>query len=309
MRALPVAFVAGFLASIAGCGPERPKYVNVTAEPIEDAGSGLAPFGESSLSRPHASHSSATQSSASPPPTSSPVSKSNAAELAARSDAIPPLDMSALSAAPGLAYTEAARLAAIPQAPTTFEQTAKSDDGLVEDAMRFYQAGRVDEAIAMAQQATARHPDDARGYELLGICYVNKGELARAVPNLDTAIRKQPKNAGLYTQRGVVYARMRFPNKAEADFDRAIEISPRDPVAFVWRAIVHFNSGKPDKAIADATQALEINDKIPDAYFVRCLGYLQTGRRDEARKEYEAATAIGLDEASRNMVRQYFEQK
>jgi Flp pilus assembly protein TadD len=202
--------------------------------------------------------------------------------------------MSALSAAPGLAYTEAARLAAIPQAPTTFEQTAKSDDGLVEDAMRFYQAGRVDEAIAMAQQATARHPDDARGYELLGICYVNKGELARAVPNLDAAIRKQPKNAGLYTQRGVVYARMRFPTKAEADFDRAI---------------VHFNSGKPDKAIADATQALEINDKIPDAYFVRCLGYLQTGRRDEARKEYEAATAIGLDEASRNMVRQYFEQK
>ncbi len=304
MRALPVLVVPFALVLIAGCGPERPKYVRTTAEPIDDTGSGLAPFGESSLSRPQSSQSSV--SSASP---SSPLSKNAVAELAARSDSLPQLDMSALNAAPGLAYTEAARLAAIPQAPTTFEQTSKSDDGLIEDAMRLYQAGKVDEAIAAAQQATARHPEDARGYELLGICYVNKGELARAIPNFDTAIRAQPKNAGLYTQRGVVYARMRFPTKAEADFDHAIGLSPRDPVPFVWRAIVHFNSGQPAKAIEDATKALEINEKIPDAYFVRCLGYLQTGRRDEARKEYESATAYGLDEASRNMVRPYFEQK
>jgi tetratricopeptide (TPR) repeat protein len=294
MRLLSSATIALVVCHCIGCEQSAPLHTGRPIElEVEPAPLNLAPFGDANLARPRMDDPDASRR---------PSDADEAVTLTAP-------DLAAFTAGPSLALADAARLASLPKAPSTFEQTLKNDDGMTQEAIRLFQAGKIDEAVATAQQATARNPDNPGAYELLAICFANKGQLARAIPNYDAAIRLQPNNSGYYTQRGSLHLRHHAPLKAQADFDQAISLRDDDPVPFVWRSILYFNMGKLEKALADSGKALKLNDKIPDAYFIRCLALLQSGRRDEAREAYEAAVERGLDEGSKAMVRPVFERK
>jgi Flp pilus assembly protein TadD len=302
------------MLAVCGCNKAKSRSFSPPEPDYDGERLVLAPFGDASLAR---------QQTEGPP-----SRKSNSAEDSNDSAAVvlPPADGGDVMTAPipsrsiletdsSFTFTtdstvaNAARLAAIPRGPSTFDDLGQQRSALLEQAVADFQQGRLDEAMTAARQTIDQYPEDARAYELLGLCLVNKNELRKAISNFDTAIRLQPKHAPLYTHRGSTYLRMRYPARAEPDLTRAIELNPEDPVPYVWRSICHLNTGAFSEAIADADQALRYNDKIPDAYFVRCLSYLQTGRRDKARGDFDSAVKLGLDKASRDMVAPFFETK
>jgi tetratricopeptide (TPR) repeat protein len=119
--------------------------------------------------------------------------------------------------------------------------------------------GRCDEAVALAEEAVRRFPNDPGGYSQLAQCKITLGRAEEAIPLIEQAIRVNPRDPYLYNRyriMGDASLLLGRNQDAIAFYERSLAVSPYDDGnrAFIHRglAAAYARSGR----MAEAKRAL-----------------------------------------------------
>ncbi|MQA92425.1 MAG: tetratricopeptide repeat protein [Gemmatimonas sp.] len=97
--------------------------------------------------------------------------------------------------------------------------------------------GRTDEAIAIAEDATQRFPDDAQVWSQYATVLSSAGQHAEAINALNRVIEINPDQENVYVRRAQAYLENDQREQAFADLDRAAEAGGAETVAQVLYGI------------------------------------------------------------------------
>jgi Tfp pilus assembly protein PilF len=92
----------------------------------------------------------------------------------------------------------------------------------------------------------------------LGVGYLEKKQLDKAMVAFSEAIRLDPKFAQAYNGRGIIFALQGDTEKALADCCEAIRLNPEDPDFYRSRAYLYEELDEQPKADADLAKAEEL---------------------------------------------------
>jgi cytochrome c-type biogenesis protein CcmH/NrfG len=130
-----------------------------------------------------------------------------------------------------------------------------------EKADELMQAGKLDEAIAVYVDVTAKYPN---------------------IPET-------------YFNLGSVYARQEKWTEAEAAYQKVIELQPDNSMAKVLLAETHKNMGRADEAVAAIEQLIAENPDDPELHYSLGVFYLNAQRYAEAFASFEKVRSLDPD--------------
>jgi lipoprotein NlpI len=141
--------------------------------------------------------------------------------------------------------------------PTLWGAAAPDANALLKQAAEAGQAGKTNEALALAIKAT----------------------------------EVQPTNAAAWFFRGRIYETMRDHTNAIAAYDRAIKLDPK-PVAFQQRGEEHFRIGNFEKSVADFDRFIELVPSQAAHHWQRGISLYYAGKYEEGRKQFESHQTV-----------------
>ena len=196
--------------------------------------------------------------------------------------------------------------------------------GLVE-----YQAGRLQEAKRLYEQALAMEPRNPDAMNLLGIVKLQDRDARGAAMLIEMAVQEQPSNPGFHGNLAQAYLALERVDNALAAFRRAAALDPRNPQFAVGAAVcvamqgggaeaerelrkvvqdfpgyalawynlgnVLRDAGRPLEAADSYRQATRLDSTFADAY--NDLGHVlhRAGRFDDAEQSYRRYLALEPD--------------
>jgi tetratricopeptide (TPR) repeat protein len=183
------------------------------------------------------------------------------------------------------------------------------------DARRDYNAGGYSRAVDAVTGAIAKSPEDAPLHFLLGQCYYQLREFARAITHLERAVQLEPKQSEYHDWLGKSYGRkaeesvflgaISWARRTHKEFEAAVQLDPsnfeaqRDLIRFEMNAPGFVGGGddKAQKHIAD----LEKIDALQ--------GQLARGEFLATKKRMAEADAVfaKILESNSNRIGVYFE--
>lgn len=126
---------------------------------------------------------------------------------------------------------------------------------------------------------------------LLGLYYVEKGEIDSGIPLLNEAVKLDPDYSRAYYGLGHAYMAKGDPNSAMENFSLAIEHDPRNFDALKFRGDILLKTGDWDGALADYDRARLITADS-GVYFGRGVALSKKGRYSEAEEAYNVALEL-----------------
>jgi tetratricopeptide (TPR) repeat protein len=196
------------------------------------------------------------------------------------------------------------------------------DADLLSTGIQLHQAGRLEEALAIYQQALAGDPQNATALSLLGAACINLRRWDEAAEHLHAAIRIDPKHLSAYDNLGVLLARQNRMPEAVVAFRRAAELSPNNPQTHLNLAAAlernHDASGAIEsyrqaahlsptslKANAEAARLLQAAGRTTEA-----IPYLRQQARlksNDAEVRFELAAALAVAGQGADAIAAYLE--
>jgi Flp pilus assembly protein TadD len=164
----------------------------------------------------------------------------------------------------------------------TIEAAAKN---LFEEAIELHDKGRLDGAIEKLVAATVLQPGFAEAFNLLAVCYDEKGQYRLAQEEYKKALKIEPNNARFLNNLGYSCYLSNDFGSAVKYYNKGLKITPNDRRMHNNIGLAYGRKGDYDKAkqhflIAVGPTGANLN-----------LGYVysQQGKFDEAIRRYEAA--------------------
>ncbi len=120
-------------------------------------------------------------------------------------------------------------------------------------------------SLVLDQPRQARrlvYPQSSVDFKDLGLYYLNKDQLDRAITQFTTAIQLDPKNLHATYHRGVAWSRKGDWEKAIADLTTVIQRDPQAAQAYRWRSKAYAQIGATAQAEADAKEALRLDPEL-----------------------------------------------
>jgi Flp pilus assembly protein TadD len=165
---------------------------------------------------------------------------------------------------------------------TTSEVAAQN---LFEEAVALHDKGRTDGSIEKLIAATVIQPNFAEAYNLLGVCYDEKGQYRAAQDEYKKALKVEPNNARFLNNIGYSYYLSSDYGNAIKWYNKGLKITPNDRRMHNNIGLAYGRKGDYDRAknhfvIAVGETGANLN-----------LGYVysQQGKFDDAIKYYEVA--------------------
>ncbi|NLS91140.1 MAG: tetratricopeptide repeat protein [Planctomycetaceae bacterium] len=121
---------------------------------------------------------------------------------------------------------------------------------LIRKGARLREQGKLDEAIAVLDQAISLNPQLAEAYAHRCACYSDREEYAKAIEDADRAIALDPKIAWVYRARALAWYCLDELDSALADMDEALRLEPQNAAFQHSRAQVLLGLGRIDEASA-----------------------------------------------------------
>jgi tetratricopeptide (TPR) repeat protein len=143
--------------------------------------------------------------------------------------------------------------------PASASERAKAH---LDRARELFEAGNLKQATIECEEAVKLKPNDAQAHALLGMLYLQQGQVFPGINSMGTALElgMSPKDMSLaYTFRGVAYGSLASYDLALADLDQAITADDPNAAAYYWRGRIHVEMGERDKAIPDLEKALALS--------------------------------------------------
>lgn len=173
-------------------------------------------------------------------------------------------------------------------------------------AAAYFQAGRLQDAEALARQVVAQDPRNVEALNLLGSIAHRAGRNEIAIECFTRAIQIDPRHGLLYCNLGESLRLTGRNDEAIQAFGAAIERAPRDPVARNCLGVALCNAGKLDDAIAVWRELVEIAPTFALACHNLANALLERGAAREAAEWHRRAIALDpkLIEAHSNLLRE-----
>jgi tetratricopeptide (TPR) repeat protein len=152
--------------------------------------------------------------------------------------------------------------------------------------------GKIDQAIAQAQDVLVRHASDPRALSELALSYLDKGELDTAQLLGDEALKADTKSAIAERTAGLISLKQGDDAVAFRHFARASELDPKDTTARLNVATVLLQAGVYDKAAEQFRAALETEPDNTSAALGLAAARRGQGKRDESAPFLEAEKLI-----------------
>lgn len=155
-----------------------------------------------------------------------------------------------------------------------------------------YHTGPPEAAIEAYERAIALDPHTIDPFFGLGILYsAQLGDYASALTAFQRGLEYTPDDPLLSASVGNTYARMGQIDKAVASLQEVIALHPDDAYAYGWLSILYLHLKRYEDAIATCQREIEIEDAHSPR---RLLGYIYDwmGRDDEAIAQLEQSIAL-----------------
>jgi tetratricopeptide (TPR) repeat protein len=147
-------------------------------------------------------------------------------------------------------------------------------------------AGKLSDALELANRLVAQHPESAAAYEARASVHHKLRQWGPAVADFDRAVTLDPASARLRNNRGFLLLTLERFDEATADFDEALRLSPDFSHAYNNRALVSIALGRYRQAIDDLDRALARKPDYIDAANNRGFSLMQLGRWDRALADF-----------------------
>lgn len=121
------------------------------------------------------------------------------------------------------------------------------------------------------------------------------GETDKALKLADDAIAKHPNEAKLYLVRALIHESKRQPVKAAADYDKVLtQPMPDQAKAKIYqrRGVANFKAGQFRKSVADFDAYLKVNPDQTPHHWRRGISHYYAGMFKEGRKQFEAHRTV-----------------
>jgi tetratricopeptide (TPR) repeat protein len=153
--------------------------------------------------------------------------------------------------------------------------------------------------FSLWQDVARKSPGKARAHNNLGLIFMNKGDMDRAVVFYGRALAIDQKIAEPHFNMGVVYERKGQLDEAIEEYRKAVALDPGYADAFFNLGVAYSSRGLRDEAIMNYKAALNAEPDYAIAHFNLGVMYLGDNLAKEAEKEFEAALSIdpSMDQA------------
>ena len=165
---------------------------------------------------------------------------------------------------------------------TTAEAASQN---LFDDAVELHDRNRLDSAIEKLVAATVLHPNFAEAYNLLAVCYDEKGQYKAAQDEYKKALQVESNNARFLNNLGYSYYLSGDYGNAVKWYGKGIKVTPNDRrmhnnIGLAYGRKGDFKKAREHFVIAVGETGADLN-----------LGYVysQQGRFDDAIRHYESA--------------------
>jgi len=162
-------------------------------------------------------------------------------------------------------------------------------------ALKYIQAGRMQDAQARLDEALRLAPDDAEAHSNLGTLLQLQGRLAEATPHLDRAAALKPDDDRVRFNRANGLTAAGQLNAAAQELRRAIALNPENADAHFNLAMLLGPQNRLDEAIAHLRRVIEINPRNAEAHRNLGVAFGLQGRVNEAIEADRAALRIQPD--------------
>jgi len=165
-------------------------------------------------------------------------------------------------------------------------------------ALKYLQAGRVEDAQAQLNDALRLAPNDAEAHSNLGTILQTQGRVAEALAHLRTAVKLKPNDDRIRFNlaNGLIAAGSRA--EAITELDRAIALNSENADAHFNLAMLLGPMNRLAEAITHLRRVIELSPRNSEAHRNLSVAYGLQGKLDEAIAEAQTALRIQPDSAA-----------
>jgi tetratricopeptide (TPR) repeat protein len=152
-------------------------------------------------------------------------------------------------------------------------------------------------AVSLFGKAIKTQPENIEAYVGRSAAYLNMGKLDEALADADNAVKLNPKSALAYGQKAIVEKMLGQDEAAINDLTKALGLDGNYAWAYAQRAHILSKLGDQEKALADVDSALKASPKFADAFRVRAWILSRMGKCKEASEDFVKVAQLMPDDA------------
>jgi tetratricopeptide (TPR) repeat protein len=156
-------------------------------------------------------------------------------------------------------------------------------------AIEMHEAGRLDAAAPLYEQALARDADDADALHLLGVLKHQRGDHARAVELIGRAVALRPSVAAFHANLAEAYRASGQLDRAEGSCRVALFLAPRFPEAMNNLGLALLAQKRFEDAAAQFRAALDLNPRSASTHNNLGIALRSLGQMEPALAEFQSA--------------------
>ena len=166
-----------------------------------------------------------------------------------------------------------------------------------------YQAGKLEEAEALASSLAQQFPKHPFGWKVLGAVFIQTGRLSESLLPMREAVRLSPQDADAHNNLGNSLRELGKLADAEASYRKAIALKSDFAEALNNLGVTLRELGRFDDAEASYRKAIALKPDYAEAHYNFGDTLRELGRLDDAEASCRKAIALkpGFAEAHRNM--------
>ncbi|MDQ6651175.1 MAG: tetratricopeptide repeat protein, partial [Acidobacteriota bacterium] len=142
------------------------------------------------------------------------------------------------------------------------------------------------------KKASENGEETLRGYDNLGVAYLNLKRYPEAIEVFEHLLLLDPKRAPAYNNLGKAYSEQNDEKRAIEYFARAIELAPNFPLPYNNLALSYLSLQRYPEALKTCQTVLVLRPDYAAAHYTIALVYLKLGDRDAAIREHRELLAL-----------------
>ncbi len=151
-------------------------------------------------------------------------------------------------------------------------------------------AGRFDEARALASARIAANENDAQSWKILAVLDAQAGRYDDALENNEAALRADPSDAGAWLNHGNLLRLLGRLDECRECYSRVLENDPNHTGAAFTLAALEEEAGNHAAAESEYARILDLDSDHGPARFNLARRLAESGRSDEALDHYQYLT-------------------
>jgi Flp pilus assembly protein TadD len=152
------------------------------------------------------------------------------------------------------------------------------------------------DSLSLWSYTAARDPEDPMIHNYLGLVYINRNMLDKAMEQYLIAVDLSPDYAEAHNNLGVIYQFSNMPDKAMEQYIIAVNLKPDFADAYYNLGGVYMDLNMPDKAEEQFMTSIRLKPDLAKAHFYLGAAFYKMGQMEKAQQELARGLKIKPDD-------------